>query len=341
MSAALADQETARISNAERVAPLRPDHLAYVIYTSGSTGRPKGVGNTHGGAINLVAAQEQGFDIKPGDRTLQFAAQSFDASIWEIFNTVLNGGTLVLLDNEVRQSVEALTDLIATQNVTHAYTASCVGRIDTNGLSFKLRTLIVGGEACTPDIISRFAGGLRLINAYGPTETTVCAALTAPLDADRDSVGTAPIGSPIWNTQVHVLSGSLQIVPVGVWGEMYISGAGLARGYVGRSDLTSERFIACPFGAAGSRMYRTGDLGRWRSDGVLEFGGRSDDQVKLRGFRIEPGEIEAALERLEGVGQAAVVVREIAGEARLVGYVTPQSEIQIVIPILQTVRPPS
>ena len=284
LSAALADQETARISNAERVAPLRPDHLAYVIYTSGSTGRPKGVGNTHGGAINLIAANEQGFDVKPGDRVLQFAAQSFDVSFWEIFNTVLNGGTLVLLDNEVRQSVEALTDLIATQNVTHAFLPPALaGLIPTASLS-NLRTLILGGEACTPDIISRFAGGRRLIHGYGPTEATVCAALTAPLDADRDSVGTAPIGSPLWNTQVHVLSGSLQIVPVGVWGEMYISGAGLARGYVGRSDLTSERFIACPFGAVGSRMYRTGDLGRWRSDGVLEFGGRSDDQVKLRAF---------------------------------------------------------
>ena len=136
LSAALADQETARISNAERVAPLRPDHLAYVIYTSGSTGRPKGVGNTHGGAINLVVAQEQGFDIKPGDRVLQFAAQSFDASIWEIFNTVLNGGTLVLLDNEVRQSVEALTDLIATQNVTHAFLPPALaGLIPTGSLS--------------------------------------------------------------------------------------------------------------------------------------------------------------------------------------------------------------
>ena len=232
------------------------------------------------------------------------------------------------LDNEVRQSVEALTDLIAAQNVTHATLPPALAGLMPTGSLSNLRTLVVAGEACTPDIISRFAGGRRLINAYGPTEATVCAAMTAPLDADRDSVGTAPIGAPLWNTQVHVLSGSLQIVPVGVWGEMYISGAGLARGYVGRSDLTSERFIACPFGAAGSRMYRTGDLGRWRSDGVLEFGGRSDDQVKLRGFRIEPGEIEAALERLEGVGQAAVVVREIAGEARLVGYVTPQGEIR-------------
>ena len=168
-----------------------------------------------------------------------------------------------------------------------------------------------------------------MINAYGPTETTVLCD-DCPIDVDRNSLALVQLVSSALEHAVHVLSGSLQIVPVGVWGEMYISGAGLARGYVGRSDLTSERFIACPFGAAGSRMYRTGDLGRWRSDGVLEFGGRSDDQVKLRGFRIEPGEIEAALERLEGVGQAAVVVREIAGEARLVGYVTPQGETEVI-----------
>ena len=149
MSAALADQETTRISNAERVAPLRPDHLAYVIYTSGSTGRPKGVGNTHGGAINLIAANEQGFDLNQATGCCSLLRNRLMSSVWEIFNTVLNGGTLVLLDNEVRQSVEALTDLIATQNVTHAFLPPALaGLIPTGSLS-NLQTLILGGEACT------------------------------------------------------------------------------------------------------------------------------------------------------------------------------------------------
>ncbi|MDN2584325.1 non-ribosomal peptide synthetase [Aquibium sp. ELW1220] len=322
-AATLDRHSTDRITDAERHQPLRPDHLAYVIYTSGSTGRPKGVGNTQGGVINLIAAQQRGFDVSPGDRVLQFAAQSFDAAISEVLVTLGSGGALLLPEAATRHSPEALTGLITEQAITHATLPPALVQLLPAPALSTLRTLVVAGEACAGDVVARFAQGRRFINAYGPTETTVCATLTAPLDAVRDSLGSPPIGSPIWNTQIHVLSASLQPVPVGVWGEMYIAGAGLARGYVGRPDLTAERFVACPFGAPGSRMYRTGDLGRWRADGVLEFGGRADDQVKLRGFRIEPGEIEAALVRLDGVGQAAVVLREIAGEARLVGYVTP------------------
>ena len=346
LSAALADQETARISNAERVAPLRPEHLAYVIYTSGSTGRPKGVGNTHGGMVNRLrwSGSIKNHSSSTSDLpTLRLLANSF--GFIDFHNGLLLGlehGERVMLVADPMLLLEAAADHI-TQDGSVALTLvpsllRSLSELPRFNAILHHASIVVSGEPLPLDLLHSVQVKLpdaEFWNFYGMSE-----AAGDSLYNRLEGNGVC-FGAPLWNTQVHVLSGSLQIVPVGVWGEMYISGAGLARGYVGRSDLTSERFIACPFGAAGSRMYRTGDLGRWRSDGVLEFGGRSDDQVKLRGFRIEPGEIEAALERLEGVGQAAVVVREIAGEARLVGYVTPQGETESNTMLLQTVRPQS
>ena len=251
----------------------------------------------------------------------------FDVGVQELWSTLLLGARLIIVPHDAQKNMTVLDHLPQTTELTLLAPQSVLEMLAEEAVhsdkTVRFAQIIQCGEAfrLTNSIRPLLSQTSSLLNHYGPTESHVVTSYKARM-TPCDKI--LPIGAPIWNTQVHVLSGSLQIVPVGVWGEMYISGAGLARGYVGRSDLTSERFIACPFGAAGSRMYRTGDLGRWRSDGVLEFGGRSDDQVKLRGFRIEPGEIEAALERLEGVGQAAVVVREIAGEARLVGYVTPR-----------------
>jgi amino acid adenylation domain-containing protein/non-ribosomal peptide synthase protein (TIGR01720 family) len=293
---------------------------AYVIYTSGSTGTPKGVVVTHAGLANFAFAEADRFDVRPGDRVLAFSSPSFDASVLELCLALPHGATLVVPPPGPLLG-EHLAAVLADCRITHTLIPPVALATVPVAAFPDLRTLVVGGDACSAALVREWAPGRRLVNAYGPTEATVVATWSEPLAPDR---GTPPIGRPIWNTRAHVLDADLRPVPVGVPGELYVAGVGLARGYLNRPGLTARRFVADPFGAPGERMYRTGDLVRWTSSGELEFLGRADDQVKVRGFRIELGEVEAALRRHPGVAVAVAAVRpDAAGHKRLVGYVVP------------------
>jgi amino acid adenylation domain-containing protein len=308
-------------NDANRCSPLMVTHPAYVIYTSGSTGRPKGVVISHMGLANFSAAGVDRYAVRPRDRVLAFSSPSFDGSILELCISLLAGATLVVPPPGPLLG-QQLAEVLAERRITHALLPPvALATIPDTARKSELPDfwgVISGGDVCTAELADRWAPGRRLINSYGPTESTVISTWSEPISPGE----TPTIGRPIWNTQAYVLDRALRPVPVGVAGELYIAGFGLARGYLNRSGLTAERFLANPFVGQGSRMYRTGDMVRWRLNGELEFLGRADDQVKIRGFRIELGEIEALLAQYPGVGEAVVITREDeAGMKNTVAYV--------------------
>ncbi|MGQ0679988.1 MAG: amino acid adenylation domain-containing protein, partial [Actinomycetota bacterium] len=327
----LAGRPEANPTDCERLTPLEANHPVYVLYTSGSTGKPKGVIMPYGGLANLLAWHQRAMGHPAGTRTAQFTAISFDVSAQEIFSTLLFGKTLVVPNEETRRNPREFAAWLDQKAIEELYAPNLVLEAvaeAANELSLDLAALASiaqAGEALTitPELRALY-GPLRhrrLHNHYGPTEAHVVTAFSLPREV-TDWPETPPIGRPVANTQAYVLDSALQLVPPGVTGELYIAGAGLARGYFKRPGLTAERFVANPFGPPGTRMYRTGDLVRWNQTGDLEYYGRADDQVKIRGFRVEPREVQAALVASVGVAQAAVIAQEdpTAGK-RLIAYV--------------------
>ena len=298
-------------------------NLAYVIYTSGSTGRPKGVEISHGALCNLINWHQQTFAVTAQDRATQLAGVGFDACGWELWPYLTKGASIHLVDEESRVVAARLRDWLTESEITISFVPTPVAE----GLlsmvwpaEMRLRTLLTGGD----QLRVYGAEGLQceVVNNYGPTENTVVA--TSGVVRRGASPGQLPsLGRPIANTELYLLDPKGQPQPVGVGGEIYLGGAGLARGYHNQPALTAERFVPHPFSTeAGARLYRTGDLGRYLANGELEFLGRVDEQVKLRGFRIELGEIESVLQQHAAVREAVVIVREDVAEQReLVGYV--------------------
>lgn len=297
------------------------ENIAYVIYTSGSTGAPKGVMMRHEGIYNIVRTQVKMLRMGSDSRIAQIASLNFDASVWEIISPLTIGGSLYIDTREAMMPGPALLELLDQQATTiAAFTPSVLAALPDAELP-TLRTLVVAGEVCAEELMARWSEGRHFHNAYGPTETTIYSTIAL------DIATTAPptIGRPIANTQVYILDTNLQPVPPGVSGEMYIGGSGLARGYLNQPGLTAERFVPDPLSTQpGKRLYKTGDMARYTFDGQIEFIGRNDHQLKIRGLRIEPGEIEMALSLHSAVQRCIVVGRKGGnGEHHLVAYVLP------------------
>ncbi|WP_415974022.1 amino acid adenylation domain-containing protein [Rhodococcus sp. 077-4] len=306
----------------DRARVLEPTHPAYTIYTSGSTGLPKGVVVTHSGLGNFCQEQIDRYSLTAQSRVLHFASPSFDASVLELLMSIGRGSTMVVAPPTILGG-DDLEALVRAENVSHAFiTPAALASIDPAEVP-SLQTVVVGGEACPPELANRWAPNRLFFNGYGPTETTIMTNIGGPI-AENERV---TIGGPIRGMSAYVLDAALSAVPDGVAGELYLAGPGLARGYHRRLGLTSDRFVACPFGADGERMYRTGDVVRWRVDEgerVVEYIGRNDFQVKIRGFRVELGEIDSVLSADPSVEFAVTVGRRTPSKATaLVSYVLP------------------
>lgn len=306
----------------ENSLPVTSSHnLAYVIYTSGSTGYPKGVMIEHRGFINLCMEHgEDGLEVKQNDRVLQFASPSFDASLWEIFMALLRGATLVIATREIIKGPQVFTHFLNKHRVTVAtLPPSYLSTLQPSSLN-TLRILITAGESARVEDALRYSRQLTFFNAYGPSETSVCATYYKA-NPEISYAGRIPIGKPIRNTSIYILDMNNRPAPIGIPGEICISGLGLARGYLNNDELTTRSFVPNPF-MSGERIYRTGDLGLWRADGNIDFLGRLDDQVKIRGFRVEIGEIETVLDKHPEVEDTVVIAwGDHLEDKRLVAYV--------------------
>ncbi|NEU74383.1 amino acid adenylation domain-containing protein [Hassallia byssoidea VB512170] len=299
------------------------DNLAYVIYTSGSTGQPKGVLIKHRGLFNLASAQIEVFNLQPNNRILQFASLSFDASIFEIVMALTAGATLYLAKKESLLPGKALLQLLREKAITHVTLPPAVLAVLPPESLPALQTIICAGELCSQDIIKRWwSSNRRFFNAYGPTEATVWSTV-----AEINTLDEKPsIGRPIANTQIYILDKYLQPVPIGITGELYIGGEGVAEGYLNRPELTETRFLQ-ETGFLPTRLYKSGDLACYRVDGNIEFLGRIDNQVKIRGFRIELSEIETVLMMHQSVEKAVVIAKEkMSGDRYLVAYIIPTKQ---------------
>ena len=304
------------------------DDLAYIIYTSGTTGSPKGVLINHKGLLNLVENQIEQFEMSVKSRTLQFASISFDASLSEIFITLCAGGTLVMVGKEVIQDINKFPSFLNSHKITViTLPPAYLDLLDIYEFEY-LRVLITAGEKANATKANEYGRNFKYFNAYGPTENSIGCIWCKIDPAWKDRIN-VPIGKPIINTEAYILNSMLHPVPIGVSGELYVGGIGLARGYKNLFTLTAEKFIENPF-RSGSKLYRTGDTCRWLDDGNIEFIGRIDEQLKIRGYRIEPSEIENILCRFPGIDSAAVITKETEkNDKRLIAFFVTKGKMSL------------